>query len=266
MQWRKNMRRHFILLSQLVLLLSLAMLTWVYLHRPQTVPPDIYPYLTSLSPDLIIKYQENGRAISRLTWIDLLAITSSIPEDQAQNLIAQLYAGQDFEHLDWGQLERSKVAAVQRRREILQQYPIYTPGQYDFPVLGETWYMDTFGAERSGGQRTHEGIDLFGQEGTPIVNVTPGYVEKLGWNRLGGERVGVRGDDGNYYYYAHLQTIEPSLYIGKRVERGENIGQMGHTGDAIGTPDHLHFGIELPDNTWINSYSFLKLWQHYQSE
>jgi len=130
-------------------------------------------------------------------------------------------------------------------------------------VLGTTWYEDSFGADREGGKRKHEGTDLFGKEGTPIVSIGGGIVEQLGWNRLGGERVGIRGDDGNYYYYAHLQFISPLLVKGKRIKAGEAVGSMGHTGDAFTTPDHLHFGIELPTGEWVNPYTFIAIWQYW---
>ena len=146
------------------------------------------------------------------------------------------------------------------------KYTYYRPNKYTFPVIGTTWYEDSFGAHREGGKRKHEGTDLFGKEGIPIISVCGGKVEQIGWNRLGGERVGVRGDDGNYYYYAHLQFISSSLIKGKRVEAGEPLGTMGHTGDALTTPDHLHFGIELPNSQWINPYTFLAVWQYWGEE
>jgi murein DD-endopeptidase MepM/ murein hydrolase activator NlpD len=130
-----------------------------------------------------------------------------------------------------------------------------------FPVIGTAWFKDSFGANRDGGKRKHEGTDLFGKEGTLIVSICGGKVEQTGWNRLGGERVGVRGDDGNYYYYAHLEHISAALVKGKRIEAGELVGSMGHTGDALTTPDHLHFGMELPNGQWINPYPFLAVWQ-----
>ena len=83
---------------------------------------------------------------------------------------------------------------------------------------------------------------------------------------MGGERVGIRGDDGNYYYYAHLQIIATSLVKGKRVQAGDFLGTMGHTGVALTTPDHLHLGIELPNGQWINPYPFLGVWQYWNEE
>lgn len=105
---------------------------------------------------------------------------------------------------------------------------------------------------------------MFNKKGTNIISVSTGTIEQLGWNRLGGERVGIRGSDGNYYYYAHLDTINSSLSINKQVNKGDLLGTMGNTGDAVTTPDHLHFGIELPNGKWINPFPYLKVWEYYQ--
>ncbi|HWI54615.1 MAG TPA: M23 family metallopeptidase [Desulfobacteria bacterium] len=132
---------------------------------------------------------------------------------------------------------------------------------FSFPYKSKVTYQDTWGADREGGKRKHEGTDIFAKEGVPIYSVSDGKVEKLGWNRLGGERVGIRGPFDLYYYYAHLSKINPNLSVGMSIKKGDLLGYTGHTGDAINTPDHLHFGIELNDETWINPYNFLQYWQ-----
>src|SRR5688500_4946799 len=49
----------------------------------------------------------------------------------------------------------------------------------------------------------HEGNDIFAEPGTPIVAILGGNVERLGWTFYSGWRVGIRGDDGRYWFYAH---------------------------------------------------------------
>jgi len=247
--------------AQFCVLIFLAVLVWHVLHRPINIPTDVYPYLSSISPALVKQCIEENRMSSSIAYEDLLAIRSTIPESEAQELVNQLKVKVPFSGLKWGLLPKDKVITVKRHREILKKYSIYHPNKYRFPVVGKVWFDDSFGADREGGIRRHEGTDIFGKEGTPIVNICGGEIEQLGWNRLGGERVGVRGDDGNYYYYAHLQYISPKLIKGNRIEAGESIGGMGHTGDALTTPDHLHLGIELPNGQWINPYPFLAIWE-----
>ena len=249
------------ILAQVSLLIFVAIVAWQELHRPPTLNSDVYPYLSSLSPALVKQCIFENQTSPIISFVELLAIRSTLPEKEAQWLVDQLRKQVLFKDLNWGRLPPTTLKNVQRHLDILKQYTYYYPKKYTFPVHGTTWFEDTFGADREGGLRKHEGTDLFGKEGTPIISISGGEIEQLGWNRLGGERVGVRGDDGNYYYYAHLQYISPQLIKGKRIEVGEAIGGMGHTGDALTTPDHLHFGIELPNGQWINPYPFLAAWQ-----
>lgn len=250
-------------LAQFSFLILLSLIAWHVLHRSPSLSSDIYPYLSSISLKIVKQCAQEVRSSPTISWEDLLAIHSTLLEKDAQPLINQLKDHVPFEDLNWASLPVKTLKTVQRHREILKKYPFYQPNKYIFPVVGSTWFEDSFGADREGGKRRHEGTDLFGKEGTPIVSVCSGRVEQLGWNRLGGERVGVRGDDGNYYYYAHLQCISSTLVKGQRIETGEPVGSMGHTGDALTTPDHLHFGIEVSEGQWINPYPFLAVWQYW---
>lgn len=129
-----------------------------------------------------------------------------------------------------------------------------------FPILDrnisyEISYEDSFGEPRSyGGARSHEGTDLFGRRKEPgyypVVSMTEGVVENIGWLPLGGYRIGVRAPGGGYFYYAHLSEYEREFREGEQVEAGEILGFMGDTGyGQEGTrgrfPVHLHLGIYI---------------------
>ena len=101
---------------------------------------------------------------------------------------------------------------------------------------------DTWGAPRGVGRR-HEGQDIFAPRGTPILSATNGYVYKIGENNLGGQTVSVIGSGGRVYYYAHLDSYAPGLEVGDRVSKRTVLGYVGTTGNAQGTPPHLHFGV-----------------------
>ncbi|MFN2326756.1 MAG: peptidoglycan DD-metalloendopeptidase family protein, partial [Gemmatimonadales bacterium] len=109
-----------------------------------------------------------------------------------------------------------------------------------------------FGASRDGGRRAHHGVDIFAPRGTPVVAVSPGTVNRVGTNNLGGLIVWVRDDFGNRLYYAHLDS--QSVTSGQRVEVGDTLGTVGNTGNARTTPPHLHFGVyrrgEGPVDPW----------------
>jgi murein DD-endopeptidase MepM/ murein hydrolase activator NlpD len=101
---------------------------------------------------------------------------------------------------------------------------------------------NTWQAPRDGGRR-HEGQDIFAPRGTPIFSATEGYVAHIGDNSLGGQTVSVIGAGGRTYYYAHLDAYAPHLAQGDFVTTETLLGFVGTTGNAAGTPPHLHFGV-----------------------
>jgi murein DD-endopeptidase MepM/ murein hydrolase activator NlpD len=104
----------------------------------------------------------------------------------------------------------------------------------------------------------HEGLDIGAEKGTPILSVSAGTVEAVGWTFYSGTRVGVRGTDGRYYFYAHLSAVSPDIAVGAPVRPGAVLGRVGNTGygdpgheDEF--PPHLHFGIQ-EGSGWVNPY------------
>ena len=119
---------------------------------------------------------------------------------------------------------------------------ITSPLRYGFPVdtERENAVQSLFGVDRDSGARRHEGIDIFAPRGTPVIAAEAGYVTRVGDTARGGKNVWVRGDQRSFYY-AHLDSIAVSA--GNRVVRGEVLGTVGNTGNAVTTNPHLHFGI-----------------------
>lgn len=117
-------------------------------------------------------------------------------------------------------------------------------------------FENSWMAERNyGGKRSHEGTDLMAsieQAGYyPVVSITDGTVEQVGWLEKGGYRIGIRSGNGNYYYYAHLDSYVREWKAGDSVEAGDILGYMGDTGyGPEGTtgqfPVHLHLGVYVP--------------------
>jgi murein DD-endopeptidase MepM/ murein hydrolase activator NlpD len=94
-----------------------------------------------------------------------------------------------------------------------------------------------------GVDRLHEGQDIFAPRGTPIYSATSGYVYNIGKDNLGGHTISVIGAGGRVYYYAHLDSYAPSIAEGDRVTTRTILGYVGTSGNAAGTPPHLHFGV-----------------------
>jgi len=132
------------------------------------------------------------------------------------------------------------------------------PQSVAVPVVGiaRRNLVDTWGGARSGGRR-HEGIDIFAARGTAVIAATEGIVARIGENRLGGRTVWVYGPGRQRHYYAHLDRYEDTLSAGDRVAAGDVLGYVGNSGNAQGTPPHLHYGIYTLTGA-INPYPLLK--------
>ena len=157
----------------------------------------------------------------------------------------------------------------------VQQPPDVTPkltaGGYVFPVYGPSSFVDTFGALRGDiSSGWHHGDDIFAPLGAPLLAVASGTVFSVGWNRVGGNRLWLRDGQGNLFYYAHLSAFSPLAVNGSLVNAGDVIGFVGNTGDAEGTPFHLHFEIHpvgllgLGYDGAVNPTSYLLAWKHLQ--
>lgn len=111
---------------------------------------------------------------------------------------------------------------------------------------------DSYEAPRSGG-RIHQAIDILAPKGTPVRAADDGYVLRVGENTLGGKVVFLSDPERRLvYYYAHLDTQDPDLRVGRRVSRGDPVGTVGHTGNATADAPHLHFQVmEMgPPSRW----------------
>ena len=151
----------------------------------------------------------------------------------------------------------------------LNLHPKLTTDGYVFPIYGQSSYIDTYGAGRgdvSGGW--HHGDDIFAALGSPILAVAHGTVFSVGWNKVGGWRLWLRDDGGNEFYYAHLSAYSPYAVNGAIVDAGDVLGFVGNTGDAAGTPYHLHFEVHpvgllpLGYDGAVDPTKYLDGWQH----
>lgn len=151
------------------------------------------------------------------------------------------------------QQTQSFVMAKWQQLSLLQQE---LPMENSLPSpLPQQHLTDTWGAARSQG-RSHEGIDIFAARGTPIRSTTQGIVSKVGENTLGGRVVVVVGPGGAGHYYAHLENyadISPNDWV----DVGDIIGYVGDSGNAKGTPPHVHYGIYI-NGSAVNPYPLLR--------
>ena len=110
------------------------------------------------------------------------------------------------------------------------------------PAVAVDRVVDTWGAAR-GGDRSHEGVDIFAPRGTPVLSTTRGVVSSVRETGLGGKQVWVTGPAMERHYYAHLDGWAEGLAARQVVWPGDTVGYVGDSGNARGTPPHLHYGI-----------------------
>jgi murein DD-endopeptidase MepM/ murein hydrolase activator NlpD len=214
------------------------------------------------------------------TISDLDAVTSSLQQQsrdlerqrvEQQTVLAHVQAEQAQVQTQLGEAQHAlnaleellrKEAEAQRAREIAASIAraassrangksyggAYVATGIVCPVRGAVSFTDTWMAPRH--QGPHMGVDIMAARGTPDVALVAGSVTfKSGG--LSGNGAYLSGDDGNLYYYFHLDSFEGAP---RRVAQGDVIGYVGNTGDASGGPTHTHFEIHPGHGAAVNPY------------
>jgi murein DD-endopeptidase MepM/ murein hydrolase activator NlpD len=127
---------------------------------------------------------------------------------------------------------------------------------FSMPVDSPVRFTSGFGGRNDPfgrGWRRHEGQDLAGSYGAPILATADGVVTYAGWESGYGRLVKIKHDFGIETRYGHLSQIR--VNVGDRVSRGDRIGDMGNSGRSTGT--HLHYEIRIGGDA-INPMTFIK--------
>ena len=118
---------------------------------------------------------------------------------------------------------------------------------------------DDFGAARQIG--AHEGNDCFAAFGSPVLAVADGRLNRVGTLPISGNRLWLKTERGDSFFYAHLSAFGPEAVSGRAVKAGTLLGFVGNTGDAEPTPPHVHFEIHPSDRKAIDPHAILAAWQ-----
>ena len=103
-----------------------------------------------------------------------------------------------------------------------------------------------------GSVRNHNGLDINGNTGDPIVAALSGVVITAGSRSGYGNTVVVSHGGGFTTLYAHMSSI--SVSAGQDVSSGERLGAVGSTGWSTGP--HLHFEVRYNARA-VNPLAFL---------
>lgn len=153
----------------------------------------------------------------------------------------------------------SDLKRIEREQKILQrafqtwsEIPV-PPLRFDLPAHGQL--SSPFGLRRffnKQPRQPHSGLDIAAPTGTPIAAPAPGIVIETGNYFFNGNTVFLDHGQGLVTMYNHLNRI--SVAKGKRVVRGEKIGEIGMTGRVTGP--HLHWTVSL-NNARVDPMLFL---------
>ena len=105
----------------------------------------------------------------------------------------------------------------------------------------------------TGGGAFHNGVDLAGSYGEPVLAAAGGVVTRAAYWGAYGQMVEIDHGRGLVTRYGHLSQIKART--GERIEPGTVIGLMGSTGRSTGT--HLHYEVRYEDRP-LNPITFLK--------
>lgn len=158
-------------------------------------------------------------------------------------------------YTEWQAQEAARLAAEQERLRLAEAAriaagggnssdrgappPVVVSGR-TCPVQGVVAFSDTWGASRSGG-RSHKGVDMLAARGTALVAIEAGTISRMGNGGIGGITIWFKGDSGDDFYYAHLDSFASGISKGQHVSAGTKVGEVGTTGNAPANVPHLHF-------------------------
>jgi murein DD-endopeptidase MepM/ murein hydrolase activator NlpD len=110
-------------------------------------------------------------------------------------------------------------------------------------TVAGTWFRPSEGAMSScfcmRWGSFHEGIDLAGPMGSPIVSAGDGIVLDAGPAEGFGNWIVIQQANGDVTIYGHMFVV--LVQPGEHVTAGEHIANIGDDGEATGP--HLHFGV-----------------------
>lgn len=123
-------------------------------------------------------------------------------------------------------------------------------GQFTNPCPGG-YVSSTFGY-RDFDASFHKGLDLAAAEGTPTYAAAGGTVVIAGWSDSAGNWVVINHGNGLTTKYMHHSAL--CVSAGQTVEKGQQIGYVGNTGNSFGA--HLHFQVEV-NGTAVDPQGYL---------
>lgn len=139
--------------------------------------------------------------------------------------------------VNWSPIAAPNATPSSQERRILRGSPFAGQTTQPIEVLGYGWVV----YPGTGKVAFHSGIDLEAALDTPIVAVGNGTVAFAGTQGAYGNLVVINHAEGLQTRYAQLATIQ--VKVGQTVNRGQQIGTVGTSGQPSSKSPHLHFEV-----------------------
>jgi murein DD-endopeptidase MepM/ murein hydrolase activator NlpD len=204
-----------------------GVVTASYLARPTLRPGNRGP---------AVSYLQKALRVPRTGWYGPKTLVAVVAFQKAKGLPAKGHVGA----LTWAAiLAPHRTAAPKATARVVK---VSTPAAPPAPVTGGricpapgTAFGQGWGAARAG--HSHQGLDLVGRRGQPLLAIEAGVVIREGRQSNGALRIVLQGRSGSKFYYGHMS--KDLVHAGSRVRRGQVIGLMGDSGSPGAV--HLHF-------------------------
>lgn len=178
------------------------------------------------SPSNASKYGKGGPLVRN----------SPLSEAELQQYIADLMAKIDLETDQFSGLE----AKLLQQSVLKDMLPNSSPVSVAFNSSSYGWRIDPFNGEKA----FHEGLDFPAAVGTRINAAAGGIVSFAGPSADYGKLIRIDHGSGLETRYAHSSKL--FVTVGQRVEKGQEIAEIGNTGRSTGP--HLHYEIRFNGN------------------
>ena len=223
-------------------------------QKQQKTLEDEYAKLEELQNELISK-QANVESLKASKESEISSISGEL--DATNQKLTELQAA--AEAAARKQKEKEAAAAAAKKNSSgsgsAGASVVTGNGTFTHPCPGYSRISSTFGyrnAPLAGASTNHKGVDFAAPTGTPIYAAAAGTVTSAGYSGKAGNLIIINHGNGLLTYYMHCNTIFVSA--GQKVSKGQNIGQVGTTGNSTGP--HLHFQV-MSNGTPVNPMNYL---------
>ncbi|NIZ10817.1 DUF5930 domain-containing protein [Pseudooceanicola sp. HF7] len=214
--------------------------------------------------DAIFRQLEDAMQVS-VEPLDKMFRAAGMNPDSILDQVRSGYSGQGgpmtpISFSTMGEMPNPDADRANAILEELDQLNLYriaaSKAPFATPVKSSFRFTSGYGRRRdpkTGGIRSHMGVDLAAPVGTPLYATADGTVVFAGWSSGYGRLVKIQHAFGIETRYAHMSRI--SVKVGQKVSRADRIGDMGASGRVTGP--HVHYEVRV-NGTPVNPMTYIK--------